>query len=274
MAMKVIRYRGVDGELALAWLDGQGDAYALDGELFGNPLRTQRRVNPVELLTPLDPVAIIGIGLNYRKHVEETGKQVPPQPFFFMKLPWTAQAPGAPVALPAGRARSMQVDYEGELAVIIGRECRDVPVERALDYVLGYSCANDVSARDWQYQWGGGQFCRAKTFDTFCPLGPCIASTETIPDPSRLRLRTRLNGQTVQDSSTSDLIFSVPQLIAFLSSGTTLLPGTVILTGTPGGVGHAANPTRYLQAGDTVSIDIEGIGTLTNPVVQAPEPHA
>lgn len=264
--MKLIRYRGLDGEIALAHLDAQGDAWAVDGDLFDNPVRTDRRVNPVELLTPLDPAAIIGIALNYRKHAEETGKPLPAQPVFFMKLPWVAQPHGAPIVLPTGRAQSTKVDYEGELAVIIGREARDVDEAHALEYVLGYTCANDVSARDWQFEWGGGQFCRAKTFDTFCPLGPCITTADEIPDPAALHLRTTLNGECVQDSSVSDLIYTVPQIIAFLSAGTPLLPGTVILTGTPSGVGHASKPCRYLRPGDTVTVDISQIGTLVNPV--------
>lgn len=270
--MKVIRYRGMDGGVALATLDEQGEAWALDGELFDSPAPTQRKVNPVEILTPLDPVAIIGIGLNYRKHVEETGRKPPEFPMIFIKLPWAATPHQAPIVLPAGTAKSHKVDYEGELAVIIGREARDVPEAEALDYVYGYTCANDVSARDWQFDWGGGQFCRGKTFDSFCPLGPCITTADDIPEPAALHLTTELNGDTVQDTPVSDLIFNIPSLIAFLSSGTTLLPGTVILTGTPGGVGHAAEPTRYLRPGDTVAITISQIGTLVNPVVEAPEP--
>jgi len=265
--MKLIRYRGVSGEIALAWIDAQGDARALEGDLFGELVPTQRKVNPVELLTPLDPLAIVCIALNYRRHAEETGKAAPERPVFFMKLPWVVQAPGAPIVLPGGPARSDKVDYEGELAVVIGRECRNVPEERALDQVLGYPCATDVSARDWQFEWGGGQFCRGKSFDSFCPLGPCLLTADEVPDPSALRLRTDLNGITVQESGLADLIFSVPRLISFLSAGTTLLPGTVILTGTPQGVGHAAQPPRYLRPGDTVAVHVEGIGTLVNPVL-------
>jgi 2-keto-4-pentenoate hydratase/2-oxohepta-3-ene-1,7-dioic acid hydratase in catechol pathway len=267
--MKVIRYRGLGGEVALAQVDAQGDAWALDGDLFEGLEPTGRKVNPVALLTPLDPLAIIGIALNYRRHVEETGREIPLWPVLFMKLPWVAQAHQAPIVLPGGAAKSTKVDYEGELAVVIGRECRDVPPERALDHVLGYTCANDVSARDWQFEWSGGQLCRAKTFDTFCPLGPCLVTADAIPDPATLRLRTQLNGVTVQDTPLSDLIFDVPALIAFLSAGTTLLPGTVILTGTPGGVGHASTPPRYLRPGDSVAVDIDAIGTLVNPVAAA-----
>ncbi len=161
---------------------------------------------------------------------------------------------------------STKVDYECELAVVIGRACKNVARESALDCVLGYTCANDVSARDWQIERGGGQWCRGKFFDGFAPLGPCLVTPEDIPNPNALRIRTHLNGETVQDSNTDDMIFDVPSLIAFLSGSTTLRPGTVILTGTPEGVGMARKPPRWLRPGDEVSIEIEKIGTLTNPV--------
>ena len=162
---------------------------------------------------------------------------------------------------------SDEVDYECELAVVIGRACKNVSRERALDYVLGYTCANDVSARDWQIRNGGGQWCRGKTFDTFAPLGPCLVTPDEIPNPNALKIATILNGERVQDWTTSDMIFDVPRLIEFLSGSTTLVPGTVILTGTPHGVGMAAKPPRWLKPGDVVTVEIEGIGHLTNPVV-------
>ncbi len=149
--------------------------------------------------------------------------------------------------------------------MVIGKSCKNVSTDHALDYVLGYTCANDVSARDWQKDHGGGQWCRGKTFDTFAPLGPCLVTSEEIPDPSRLRLRTMVNGELMQDSPTSDMIFDVPALIAFLSGSTTLRPGTVILTGTPAGVGMARKPPRWLRSGDVVTVEIDGIGKLTNP---------
>jgi 2-keto-4-pentenoate hydratase/2-oxohepta-3-ene-1,7-dioic acid hydratase in catechol pathway len=158
------------------------------------------------------------------------------------------------------------VDYECELAVVIGKPCKNVSKADALSYVLGYTCANDVSARDWQKDWGGSQWCRGKTFDTFCPLGPCLVTPDEIPNPNALQIKTIVNGEVLQDWNTSDMIFDVPTLIEFLSGSTTLLPGTVILTGTPHGVGMARNPPRWLQAGDSVTISIEGIGELTNPV--------
>jgi 2-keto-4-pentenoate hydratase/2-oxohepta-3-ene-1,7-dioic acid hydratase in catechol pathway len=149
---------------------------------------------------------------------------------------------------------------------VIGKTCKNVSKADALSYVLGYTCANDVSARDWQKDWGGSQWCRGKTFDTFCPLGPCIVTTDEIPNPNALQIKTIVNGEVLQDWNTSDMIFDVPTLIEFLSGSTTLLPGTVILTGTPHGVGMARKPPRWLQAGDSVTISIEGIGELTNPV--------
>jgi 2-keto-4-pentenoate hydratase/2-oxohepta-3-ene-1,7-dioic acid hydratase in catechol pathway len=166
------------------------------------------------------------------------------------------------------RLASDSVDYECELVVVIGKRCHNVGEEQALDYVLGYTCGNDVSARDWQKHGGAHQWCRGKTFATFAPLGPCLATTASIPDPHRLAIRTLLNGEVMQASNTRDMIFPVPALVAFLSASMVLLPGTVIFTGTPPGVGFARRPPVFLQAGDSVTIEIEGIGALTNPVVE------
>ena len=186
----------------------------------------------------------------------------------FMKLPSSVQNPGDPILLP-GKLKSTKVDYECELAVIIGKTARNVSRENALSYVLGYTCANDVSARDWQKHAGGHQWCRSKTFDTFCPLGPSLVTADEIHNPNQLGIKTILNGETVQDWNTNDMIFDVPAIIEFLSADTTLLPGTVILTGTPQGVGMARTPPIWLKPGDEVSIEIEGIGVLHNPVAQA-----
>jgi 2-keto-4-pentenoate hydratase/2-oxohepta-3-ene-1,7-dioic acid hydratase in catechol pathway len=210
---------------------------------------------------------VICIGLNYRRHAEEGKAAIPQFPVVFLKTTTAVQNPGDPIVLPR-RLRSDEVDYECELAVVIGKRCRNAPKEEALDFVLGYTCANDVSARDWQGKWGGTQWCRGKTFDTFAPLGPCLALKDEIPDPRALRIRTVLNGQTMQDWHTDDMIFDVPALIAFLSGSTTLLPGTVILTGTPHGVGFARRPPVWLKPGDVVTVEIDKIGALTNPVVE------
>jgi 2-keto-4-pentenoate hydratase/2-oxohepta-3-ene-1,7-dioic acid hydratase in catechol pathway len=177
----------------------------------------------------------------------------------------SVQNPGEPILLPR-HLHSDQVDYECELAVVIGRDCKNVSVEDALDYVLGYTCANDVSARDWQKNHGGGQWVKGKSFDTFCPLGPILVTADRIPNPQILPIRTILNGQIRQESFTGDMIFSVAEIIAFLSGSTTLQAGTVILTGTPPGVGVAADPPRFLNLGDEVVIEITGIGRMQNSV--------
>ncbi|MEO0530854.1 MAG: fumarylacetoacetate hydrolase family protein, partial [Planctomycetota bacterium] len=216
---------------------------------------------------PIEPAAILCIGLNYAAHAAEGGRPNPERPVLFMKTPSAVQRPGGPIELPR-RLLSTKVDYEAELAVVIGRPCKNVSRQDALDYVLGYACGNDVSARDWQRGGGGGQWCRGKTFDTFAPLGPCVVTTDELPDPGDLRITTAINGETLQDSRTSDMIFDVPTLIEFLSASTTLAPGTVIFTGTPEGVGFARKPPRWLVPGDEVTVEIEKIGRLTNPVVE------
>ena len=181
-----------------------------------------------------------------------------------MKLPNSLNAHNGDIVLPK---HAHQVDYEAELAIVIGKRAKNVPRAQALEYVLGYTCANDVSARDWQKEKGGSQWCRGKTFDTFCPLGPCLVTADEIPNPNALAIRTVVSGEVLQDWNTNDMIFDVPTLIEFLSGSTTLLPGTVILTGTPHGVGMARDPRRWLRPGDSVSVEIEKIGTLTNSVV-------
>jgi 2-keto-4-pentenoate hydratase/2-oxohepta-3-ene-1,7-dioic acid hydratase in catechol pathway len=267
--MKIVRYRDPLGGLRHARLHPGGDLEQLEGDLFSALVPTGRSAVVERILAPLEPRAILGIGLNYRSHAAETGAPIPEHPVLFMKSPGAVQHPEAPIELPTTLA-SHQVDYEGELAVVIGRSCRNVPRSEALGVVLGYTCANDVSARDWQKQprLGGGQWCRGKSFDTFAPLGPCLVTPEAIADPQALSLRTRLNGGTVQDANTADMIFTVAAIIEFLSASTTLLAGSVILTGTPSGVGLAADPPRWLRPGDRVEVEIEGIGVLGNPVIE------
>ena len=271
--MKIVRYEDAAGGIHHARLHSDGRLERLTGDLFGDLLPTGEPAAVERILAPLEPRAILCIGLNYRRHAAETGAAIPSYPVLFMKSPGAVQHPEAPIALPT-TASSHQVDYEGELAVVIGRTCRNVPRSEALEVVLGYACANDVSARDWQKQQrlGGGQWCRGKSFDSFAPLGPCLVSAAAIPDPQALTLQTRLNGTTVQDASTADMIFPVAEIIEFLSASTTLLAGTVILTGTPSGVGMAADPPRWLRSGDTVEVEIEGIGVLRNPVIDEPHP--
>ncbi len=265
--MKIIRYLDRRQNISLGFLRSNGTAERLDGDLFGELRPTGEDADVQKLLAPIaSPAAILCIGLNYRKHAAESGMPVPTFPVLFMKAPNAVQNPGDPIEIPR-HLLSEQVDYECELAVVIGKRCKNVARDDALDFVLGYTCANDVSARDWQIARGGGQWCRGKTFDTFCPIGPCIATKDEIADPHALRIRTLLNNEVVQDSSTGDMIFDIPALIEFLSGSTTLLPGTIILTGTPQGVGMAAKPPRWLKQGDSVTIDIENIGALTNPVI-------
>jgi 2-keto-4-pentenoate hydratase/2-oxohepta-3-ene-1,7-dioic acid hydratase in catechol pathway len=263
--MKIIRHTDSSGRIAHAALQPDGSAFAIEGDLFGDFRVTDRPAEVVKTLAPLQPLAIVCIGLNYRFHAEETKAAIPQHPVVFMKLPNVIQHPGDPILLPT-HLKSDKVDYECELAVVIGKTARNVTRENALQHVLGYTCANDVSARDWQKHAGGGQWCRGKTFDTFCPLGPVLVTADEIPNPNALAIKTVLNGQVMQDWNTNDMIFDVPTLIEFLSGSTTLMPGTVILTGTPHGVGMARTPPVWLADGDTVSVEIEKIGTLANPV--------
>jgi len=264
--VKIIRYQTTQNETSWAALQPDGSARVIRGDIFGQFDVTDQTVKPQKLLAPISPVNILCIGLNYRRHAEEGKAPVPERPVVFMKATTTVQNPGDPIVLPR-HLRSDEVDYECELAVVIGKRCKNVSREEALDYVLGYTCANDVSARDWQIRWGGSQWCRGKTFDTFAPLGPCLVLKDEIPDPAALKIRTVLNGQVMQDWRCDDFIFDVPSVVSFLSGSTTLLPGTVILTGTPHGVGFARKPPVFLQPGDTVTIEIDRIGALTNPVV-------
>ncbi len=265
--MRIVRFEGVDGKIGLGVERGDGVVVALEGDVFGDRSAGRRVVEVARLLAPVVPPAIFCIGLNYRKHAEETGSAVPEWPVVFMKQPGAVVGPEAEIELPRG-LRSDCVDYEAELVVVIGRRCKNVGVAEALSYVLGYTCGNDVSARDWQKDFGGGQFSRGKTFDTFAPLGPAVVTRDEIGDPGQLGIRTLLNGEVMQDSTTADLIFSVAEIVSFLSGSTTLEPGTAIFTGTPAGVGMARVPPRWLRAGDEVSVEIEGVGALRNRVVE------
>jgi 2-keto-4-pentenoate hydratase/2-oxohepta-3-ene-1,7-dioic acid hydratase in catechol pathway len=264
--MKILRYLDSHGRAHFASETPEGGALRIEGDIYGAFKVTSEPAEIVELLAPVVPTQILCIGLNYRKHAEETGATLPERPVLFVKGINTLQHPNRPIQLPR-HLRSDEVDYECELAVVIGKPCKNVSREQALEFVLGYTCANDVSARDHQIRLGGGQWCRGKFFDTFAPLGPRLVTADEIPNPNALRIRTELNGATVQDSNTSDMAFDVPAIISYLSGSTTLMPGTVILTGTPSGVGMAAKPEpRWLRPGDVVTIEIEGIGRLTNPV--------
>ncbi len=264
--MRIVRFEDAEGVVGFGVERGDGEVLELEGDVFGECSAGERGVEVARLLAPVVPPAVFCIGLNYRKHAEETGAAVPEWPVVFMKQPGAVVGPGAAIELPRG-LRSNCVDYEAELVIVIGRRCKNASVGEALDYVLGYSCGNDVSARDWQKDFGGGQFCRGKTFDTFAPLGPVIVTRDGVGDPGRLGIRTLLNGEVMQESTTADLIFSAAEIVSFLSGSTTLEPGTVIFTGTPAGVGMARVPPRWLRAGDEVCVEIEGVGRLVNPVV-------
>ncbi|HVT77346.1 MAG TPA: fumarylacetoacetate hydrolase family protein [Acidimicrobiales bacterium] len=209
------------------------------------------------------PSKVLAIGLNYADHARESGMEPPKSPLIFVKTNNSICYDGDPIRWAA--VDSSQVDYEAELAVIIGTKARRVSEADALDYVFGYTCCNDVSARDAQF--GDQQWVRGKSFDTFCPLGPAIVTADEIPDPQNLAIKCRVNGETLQDSNTSEMIFGVAELIAYCSRFMTLEVGDIIATGTPFGVGFSRTPPIYLKNGDVCEIDIEKIGVLTNPVV-------
>jgi 2-keto-4-pentenoate hydratase/2-oxohepta-3-ene-1,7-dioic acid hydratase in catechol pathway len=263
--MKIVRYLDSANTIGFGRLTDDNQVYRIKGNIFDDFQVTAELVQVKKILAPVVPSSILCIGLNYRYHAQESGMKIPEYPVLFMKALNALQNPGDPIYIPK-HLESKEVDYECELAVVIGKECKNVRKENALEYVLGYTCANDVSARDWQIKFGGSQWCRGKTFDSFCPLGPNIVTSDEIENPNSLKIKTILNGEPVQDWNTDDMIFDVPELIEFLSGSTTLIPGTVILTGTPHGVGMASKPPRWLKAGDKITVEIEKIGQLTNPV--------
>jgi 2-keto-4-pentenoate hydratase/2-oxohepta-3-ene-1,7-dioic acid hydratase in catechol pathway len=271
--MRIIRYLDPGDHVKHAFEHPDGNAIELEGDILSGLRSLDRPAEVRKILAPIVPSQILGIGLNYRRHAEETRAKIPDFPVLFGKGLNALQNPGDPILIPT-HLPSKEVDYECELAVVIKKACKNVSRRDALRFVLGYTCANDVSARDWQKKKGGGQWSRGKSFDSFCPLGPCLVTADEIPDPSVLAIRTMLNGETVQDCNTGDMIFDVPALIEFLSGSTTLLAGTVILTGTPHGVGMAAVPPRWLAPGDIVSVEIERIGILTNPIQWEPAPRS
>jgi 2-keto-4-pentenoate hydratase/2-oxohepta-3-ene-1,7-dioic acid hydratase in catechol pathway len=211
---------------------------------------------------PIDrPGKIICVGLNYRDHAAEAGLDVPHRPVLFAKWSTALIGPNMPIVVPP---ISREIDYEAELGIVIGRRVRAVSADEALSAVAGFVCVNDVTARDLQFT--DGQWTRAKSLDTFCPVGPALVPADDVPDPQHLRIRCLLNGDVVQDSSTDNMIFSCSELIAFVSEAIELEPGDLIATGTPAGVGFTRRPPVYLSAGDEVTVEIEGVGALTNPV--------
>lgn len=217
-----------------------------------------------KFLPPCNPPNIIALGLNYKKHAEESKMAVPDEPVIFLKATTSLNSHLSPIILPS--VAPDEVDYEAELVIVIGKKCKNVSEKEAKRYILGYTCGNDITARDCQLK-KDKQWARAKSFDTFCPVGPWI---ETELTPTDLKIISKLNGKIMQNSSTSDMIFNAFQIVSYLSYQMTLLPETIILTGTPEGVGFTKNPPVFLKEGDTVEICIEGIGTLTNPIRSDP----
>ncbi len=263
--MHIVRYTNRDGELRWGGAVSDREARPMTGDLLGDRRFAEASEPIVRRHSPIDPPNIIAIGRNYAEHAREMkSTSLPDQPLIFLKTTTAVIGPGDPIVLP--KSAPNEVDFEAELAVVIGKRARDVLENDAFQYVLGYTCANDVSARDGQRL--DKQWARAKSFDTFCPLGPVLVTPDEL-DVTCAPVRSILNGQIMQNGNTSDMIFSVPRLVSYVSHQFTLLPGTVILTGTPPGVGAARTPPVFLKAGDEITIEVEGIGRLTNPVVAA-----
>ena len=243
-----------------------GDAAAVALRRAGTTTARRRPLATAQLLAPVTrPPAFLGIARNYLDHIREMGAPLPEHQTWFVKVSTCVVGPGAAVEVPRS---SVAVDYEGELGVVIGRRCRHVPVERALDVVAGYTVVNDVSVRDWQRRTP--TMVLGKSFDTHGPMGPWLVTADGVDDPQALQVRTWVNGDLRQDGTTADMVFSCAQMIAHLSEAVTLEPGTVLATGTPAGVGAASDPPRWLVAGDEVTVSVEGVGELTTPVVDEP----
>lgn len=262
--MQIIRFVNEFGEVQHGKCDGADRAIALHTKLFDSWEWGGKSERVAKRLAPVEPPNIIAIGRNYPAHAKEMkADSIESEPLIFLKATTCVIGPDEPIVLP--RSAPDEVDFEAELAVVIGRTAKDVSVADALDHVLGYTCANDVSARDCQKR-RDKQWARGKSFDTFCPIGPCIVPRSEV-DCTRLTIRSTLNGQVMQESNTGEMLFSVARLVSYLSHQFTLLPGTVILTGTPEGVGAARTPPVFLRPGDEISVEIEGIGRLSNRVI-------
>ena len=259
--MKLVRFKDKSGKISNGVIE-KDTIVAVEGDFLGDwkPTKTKVSLSEVKLLAPIIPTNLLAVGRNYKAHAEEGNDELPKSPALFIKAVTTVTDPDAPIVVP--KMAPDEVDYEAELAVVIKKAARNVSEKDAGKYVLGYTCANDVSARDCQRN--DVQWARGKSFDTFAPLGPCI---ETELDPNNCNIACRVNGKTMQNANTSLLIFKIDYLISYLSQCMTLIPGTVLLTGTPAGCGFAQKPPVWLRAGDTVEVEIEGIGLLKNPVV-------
>jgi len=264
--MKIIRFISEHHKIFLGVYasDQPHCAKIIEGDPLTSFKITDQTARISQWLPPLVPVNILALGINYKKHGDETAMSVPSQPILFIKATSSLTGHESSIILP--RVGPEHVDYEAELAVVIGKQAKNISPDAALDYIFGYTCANDISARDWQLDKQKGQWARGKSFDTFCPMGPWVVTKDEIGDPNDLGVRCLLNGQAVQESRTSEMIFNVQTIISSLSQSMTLLPGTVILTGTPEGVGFTRQPPLFLNDSDVVSVEIEKIGTLTNRV--------
>ncbi len=263
--MKIVRYLK-DNEIFYGKIDN-GKIRKIKGCIFDEHSVTQEEVSreEIKLLAPVMPYDIIAIGLNYKKHVDEGGRlSYPERPAIFLKARSSLNGPDSPIIIPS--MAPDQVDYEGELVIVIGKKAKNIEKEEVKDYIFGYTCGIDVSARDCQrtldVQWA-----RGKSFDTFATLGPWIETS--LPEPNNCTIMTKLNGKIMQNSSTSYFIFNTEELVSYCSKNFTLYPGTVIMTGTPEGVGFARKPPVFMKPGDTIEVNIEGIGTLSNNIVKA-----
>ncbi len=265
--MKIVRFISEDQKAYTGVIENfeSNNALIIEGDIFDDFSIKDEQKRVVTYLPPLLPANIFCLGLNYARHIAETGAKLPSQPVIFLKSTNTVCAHQQPIIIPEACAEN-EVDYEAELAIVIGKTGKNISVEQAMDFVFGYCCANDVSARNWQINLQAKQWARGKSFDTFCPLGPAIITKDEIPEPNNLQIKCYLNRDLMQNSSTADMIFKVPEIVSNLSQGITLYAGTVILTGTPEGVGFTRKPLVCLKDGDIVEVEIEGLSRLINPV--------
>ena len=258
--MKIIRFKAADNRIAYGKVE-EGVISRIEGNIFFDFSITEDKheKSEVDLLAPINPPNIIAVGLNYYDHARETGHEIPEEPVLFLKATTSITGPETDIKLP--KIAPERVDYEAELGIIIGKGTKNIAPEEAEEAIFGFTCVNDVTARDCQKN--DGQWARAKSFDTFCPVGPEIATPLGFED---CRISSKVNGEIRQEASTADMIFSVPEIVSYCSRNMTLLPGTLITTGTPAGVGVGLNPPEYLEAGDRVVIEIEDLGRLVNVV--------
>jgi len=266
--MQIIRFVTKEGTIAWGTNWDKKTASLLEGDVFVHLEDSGQKVEVKEILPVVWPAAIICIGLYYRRHALETGLDLSPHPAVFMKNPGAVIGHRAPIVIPDCCSKPPEVDFEAELGVVIKSSAKNVSEDQALNHVLGYTCANDISARRWQKHAGAGQWVKGKSFDTFCPCGPVLVTNDEVENPQNLEIQCRVNGKTMQQSNTNDMVFSVAQIVSYLSQSCTLLPGTLILTGTPEGVGFIRKPPIFLAPGDRIEVDIKGIGILENPVTR------